>query len=293
VLKGEKINTQGNKSHLGKGYYNLHMMPLWDEEQTEIIGIVQIIHDVTKEYELRKNLSERLNFISSLLEASVDRVIALDRNMNYLYWNKKAEEYYSLKKDEVIGKNILELFPGFINDPSYTEFRTVLRGEIVHMTANKNLEVRKGNFETYLVPIKDEEEEVSGVLWITHDLINEYELQTHHNSEHEILEALNEDYYELDSDYRIRYINQNGLQFLGKGKEVIGKTIWQAFPKVVNTPFYEGIKKAMEEGKATRTEFISPSTGRCMHVSIAPTADGVVILSFDIENKSSPEKGDN
>lgn len=285
VLKGEKLSIQGKKSHLGKDYYNLHLMPLWDEEQVEVTGIIHIIHDVTKEYELRQNLNERLNFISSLLEASIDRIIALDYNMNYLYWNKKAEDYYGIKKEDVVGKNILEVFPGVINDPSYGEFRKVLRGEVVHLPAAEKTGNRKEYYETYLIPIKDEENEISGVLWIAHDLTREYELQLHHIKEREILEALNENYFELDSDYRISYINQNGLSFLNSNREdVIGKLIWEAFPKVINTPFYDAVKKAMEEGVSTRTEVKSPTRGTWMNVSIAPTADGVIILSFDIEH---------
>jgi PAS domain S-box-containing protein len=292
VLKGEKISAQGLKSHLGKGYYNLNMMPLWDEEQTEITGIIHIIHDITKEYELRHNLNARLNFISSLLEASVDRIIALDSNMNYLYWNKKAEEYYGLDKKDVVGKNILEVFPNVVNDPSYGEFRKVLKGEVVHMPASKNSEEQKEYFETYLIPIKDEDGDVSGVLWIAHDLTREYKLQLQHAKEHEVLEALNENYYELDSDYRIVYVNQNGLHFLNSRQEdVIGKLMWEAFPKVIDTPFFSAVKKAMEEGTSTRTEIKSPTTERWMSVSIAPTADGVVILSYDIEHiKLAQEK---
>jgi PAS domain S-box-containing protein len=284
VLKGEKIATQISKSYLGKGFYNLHMVPLWDEEKTEVNGIIHIIHDVTKEVELRQDLSEQLNFIERLLEASVDRIIALDNNMNYIYWNKKAEEYYDVKKEEVIGKNILEIFPGLINDPSYGEFRKALKGETVHIPAGKNSEGRNGYFETYLIPIKDDEDEVAGVLWMVHDLAKEFELQIQHVKEHELLEALNENYYELDSDYRISYVNQNGLQFLNsKREDVVGKLIWEAFPKVLNTPFYEAIKKAMEEGVSTRTEIKSPTMDTWMNVSIAPTADGVVILAFDID----------
>jgi PAS domain S-box-containing protein len=292
VLKGEKITTQGIKSHLGKGYYNLHMMPLWDEEQTEVTGIIHIIHDVTKEYELRHNLNERLNFISSLLEASVDRIIALDHNMNYLYWNKKAEEYYGFDKKEVVGKNILEIFPGVINDPSYGEFRKALKGEVVHLPAFKSSKEQKEYFETYLIPIKDEDDDVSGVLWIAHDLTREYELQLHYAKEREVLEALNENYYELDSDYRISYVNQNGLNFLNIGEEdIIGKVMWEVFPQLKDTPFHFAVKNAMEEGISTRTELKWPSKGTWINISVAPTAEGVIILSFDIENiKTAQEK---
>lgn len=176
VLKGEKFQQPYNKSVFVPGYYTLLMLPFWNEESSEVKGIIHIIRDVTKEVELNQNLNERLNFISSLVDASVDRIIALDKQMNYQYWNTKAELYYGISKEVVIGKNILELFPGFIDDPSYSEFRKVLKGETVYIPADKNLQDEKGYFETYLIPIK-EKGEVTGILWITHDLDKEYQLK--------------------------------------------------------------------------------------------------------------------
>ncbi|WP_121352200.1 PAS domain-containing protein [Flavisolibacter nicotianae] len=166
--------------------HHYSLAPLQDENG-DVTKVLHVVEDVSKELDLQQQLSERLNFIESLVDASVDRIVVLDRHMNYLYWNKKAEDYYGLSKSRVIGRNILEIFPGFRNDPGYVEFRKVLRGETVYLPATINEESGE-YFETYLIPIKEEGNDVSSVLWIVHDLTNEYKLLQQEQQAKEVLE---------------------------------------------------------------------------------------------------------
>jgi PAS domain S-box-containing protein len=181
VMQGERIQLNDERSMMGLGFYNLLMAPVRDSDN-KIQGVLTMMRDTTHQHELRRQLTERLRFIEKLLEVTLDRIIVLDQNMNYLYWNKRAEEYYDLKKEQVQGRNILEVFPGFINDPSYQEFRRALAGETVYLPPTQTFEAKKGYFETFLIPMKDEMNEVSSVLWITHTLsreVIESELQFH------------------------------------------------------------------------------------------------------------------
>jgi PAS domain S-box-containing protein len=289
VLKGEKQSLLSSRFVFEKTYFDIRMLPVWNDEQDEVIGIMHMIRDVSSEVLLRQNLNDRLNFISSLLEASVDRVIGLDSNMNYVYWNKKAEEYYGLKSEDVVDKNILETFPSFINDPSYEQFREALKGKTVHIPAKFD---SKGQyFETYLIPIRNEKGEVSGILWMVHDLLKELELQKRTVKENEVLDALNESYLELDDEYRVLYVNHNALVFFNKEKEeIVGKSILELYPEFTNSAIYIALKKAMEEGVSTINEFLSPTKNIWLNVSIAPTIDGVVAVFYEIENIKKAQK---
>ncbi|MDQ3278001.1 MAG: PAS domain S-box protein, partial [Bacteroidota bacterium] len=172
VQHGEKAVQEGLSAEGTKGYYTRFLMPLY--QGAEVSGVLHIIHDVTRETELRNSLHDRLQLIEGLVQSSVDRIIALDNNLNYLYWNKRAEEYYGLQKGEVLGKNILEVFPGLVNDPSYGEIRRALRGETVYIPVTPEANVY---FETYLIPVKNEKGEVLSLLWMAHDLSKEWQLQ--------------------------------------------------------------------------------------------------------------------
>ncbi|MBB1283536.1 PAS domain S-box protein [Flavisolibacter sp. BT320] len=198
VLRGERVVRQALSSSTSKGYYNLYLIPLFTN--SEVSGILHVVHDVTGEVELRKNLNDRLQLIESIVQSSVDRIIALDRNLNYLYWNKKAEEYYGLSKEEVIGRNILEVFPQLVNDPSYGEIRRALRGETVHIPVN--LEQKK-YFETYLVPIKTTQGEVTSLLWMAHDRTNEMQAQA---EQHRAQQELREEHRRLKEAQAIGHV---------------------------------------------------------------------------------------
>jgi len=173
VLAGEKIFQKELRSRHGKGYYNLHLLPLWDDTRSEVRGVVHVIHDISGETNLRNKLNERLHFIESLVENTVDRVIALDSGMNYLVWNKKCEEYFGLTKQQVLGRNILEIFPNDRFAPGYEQFKSALRGEMIYLPPVESASETE-YYETYLSPIKNGAGDVTAILWISHDLSNEY-----------------------------------------------------------------------------------------------------------------------
>jgi PAS domain S-box-containing protein len=191
VLEGETIFHPGLRSSWDKTFYNLHMMPVWSEDGTQINGIIHILHDITREMELRNSLSGRLGLIESLVESSLDRIIALDRNMNYLVWNKRCEEYFGLEKATVIGKNLLELFPGAQEEQTYAHFRRALRGEVVFVPAQKN---ESGNdyYEMYFIPVKDEKGEIIAILWVQHDITKEFLLTQQLGKQNRIYEYAEE-----------------------------------------------------------------------------------------------------
>ncbi len=286
VLAGAHIQREArNINRVIKGVYNINLVPLKDEEEN-VLGMLHMLHDVSKETHLHQELTTRLQFIEKLVEATVDRIIVLDRNLNYLYWNKRAADYYDVSKEEVIGKNILEMFPGFMNDPSYKEFRNVLRGEIVHIPAEKNLQKKKGYFETYLIPIKNNEGAVTSILWIVHDLYKEYQLQRQKLKEGEVLDVLNENYLELNAHYQVVNMNNSCAEYLGGTKEELtGLLVWEVLPEASGEPLKNAMKKAMEEGVYTRDEFMSAKTRHWQNFSIAPTIDGIVMVFYDIQRE--------
>ena len=260
ALKGERILLKANRSVTVPGYYDLHLLPIWDAEHMEVNGIVHILHDVTHEMELQRNLNERFSFIESLVESSPDHIIALDRNMNYAIWNKKCEEYYGLKKDHVIGKNVLEVFPSAHNTPAYEHFRKVLRGETVHIPA----ESEGSKHEVYLLPVKNEKDNIHAILWIEHDLSKEIESENKLKQQARLLETVfnasvdgiilfkalyNEEGF--ITDYEV--VMNNLVTQKWNGKNLAGKKYIEEFPAVKTTGLFEAYNKVIETGKALDT----------------------------------------
>lgn len=175
VLKGETLHEFNERSGARK-YHDLHMIPL-KEKGNAIVGILHILHDVSRESQLKTNLSHRLKFIEKLLEETVDRIIVLDKNYNFLYWNKKAETHYHINKEYVTGKNVLEVFPSFVHDPLYDKCKKILTGEIAQYTSMEESIHQEKFSEIYLLPLPGDHNEITAVLWIVHDLSKAATLQ--------------------------------------------------------------------------------------------------------------------
>jgi hypothetical protein len=69
-----------------------------------------------------------------------------------------------------------------------------------------------------LIPLKNERKEVTGLLWIVHDLRNEYQLRKEQEKAEQIINNIDQIYFEIDS---VEFLNTStGRQrFSGTGKE--------------------------------------------------------------------------
>ncbi|HYE54643.1 MAG TPA: PAS domain-containing protein [Chitinophagaceae bacterium] len=173
ALAGETIHVPMLPSSQVQGIsHELFMVPFKDEKG-KVTGILHVLHDITHQQQLQEQLSGRLQFIEKLLEASVDRIMVLDADLHFQLWNKECEKYYGYTKEQIIGKNILEIFPKFKTDPLYHHCLGALEGETVHVPANERGGL-PGYQESYFIPLRNEVKEITGVLWIIHDLTERY-----------------------------------------------------------------------------------------------------------------------
>lgn len=96
----------------------------------EAQGMVAVIRDITprKKMELQlqkltENLQqqviEKSRELTYVFERITDAFIALDNNWNYTYLNKKAAAMHDMVPEDLIGKNMWEMFPGIKNEPFY------------------------------------------------------------------------------------------------------------------------------------------------------------------------------
>ena len=70
-------------------------------------------------------------FLKCLLEANVDGIIAFDREYRYTTWNRAMERISGVKREEVLGKCALEIFPCLIETGEDKFYREALAGRSV------------------------------------------------------------------------------------------------------------------------------------------------------------------
>jgi PAS domain S-box-containing protein len=132
---------------------------------TLILGTMQ---DITDEVEVRRKLEEKSSFAQMLIENSVDHIAAYDTDCRIIAWNRKCEQRYQVKKEDAIGKHCFEVYDK-LHPEEFADLQKALKGEQIYRPAELNNSAN-GLYEYFMIPLKDPNGKVFGVLSILHDL---------------------------------------------------------------------------------------------------------------------------
>ena len=106
----------------------------------------------------------------------------------------------------------------------------------------------------------------------------------------EIVQGMTESCFALDADWRFVFVNDQTERLLKKTREeLIGRTLWEAFPSVPGTPFEANYKRAMNDRLPMAFEVYSPIAERWLDVRLFPTAEGVAAFLLDIQDRKIAE----
>jgi PAS domain S-box-containing protein len=117
--------------------------------------------------------SSEHGLLQTLIQASVDGILAFDRECRYIAWNKAMECISGFKRDEVLGKSAFDVFP-FLKETGESKYLLdALAGRSV-VAENRSYAVpetgRTGFFEGYYSPLRNEGGEVIGGVAIIRDI---------------------------------------------------------------------------------------------------------------------------
>lgn len=177
----------------------------------------------------KKDNSNKGDIRDLLLESIQDAVIATTTDGHITYWNHGAEALYKWKKEEVLGKNIVDITPSTASKAQAEELMS-------RLSQGKPWEGKfqvKDKFgkEFYIsvkdTPIFNKRNELIGILGISKDNTKEFEEERELNESKDKFESLYLNsplpYQSLNEDGSFRDINPVWLSTLGyEREEVIG-----------------------------------------------------------------------
>lgn len=120
--KGD-IQLKNNKGELLDFYLNAG--PVFNKKQ-ELIAIYGIHTDIRERKQHEKKLKDYGQRISNILESITDGFYTLDRNWIVRYWNREAERLLKISKEEIIGKNLWDVFKEFLDLKLYSSYHNVM-----------------------------------------------------------------------------------------------------------------------------------------------------------------------
>ena len=109
------------------------------------------------------------------------------------------------------------------------------------------------------------------------------EAEAERNRTANILEGITDAFYVLDHQWRFSYLNSHAEQLLFKSKdELIGKSIWEEFPELINSKFDREFHRAVTRNVTVHFEAFYTELETWLEVRVYPYQDGLSVYFRDI-----------
>ena len=164
VLAGERVEFMASVLAQGRQVH-VRNFAFYNEQQKQVIVLG---FDVTEVEDKKVQLQAEKEFTESLLQNSVDGIIAVDREGSITAWNSQATRYFGQEAADVLGQPLFQVLPFLDNDAVRPVLARVQAGEQV-LLAGQAFEHRSGHYDAYHVPLR-QDDEVTGVLVIFRDV---------------------------------------------------------------------------------------------------------------------------
>lgn len=192
--------------------------PLKDKADNTV-GVIVILVDITEQkqaqlalHENNKTLLYQKELFEAVLNASADAIFVYDKYSRIITLNRKSEELFQIKREEIIGKTYNEIFPnGAENSDSYQYFLKALGGEYIHNVISKSNTLNY-SFEVFIIPLKHGNE-IYAVLTIVHDITSLIKVSERLQLTNQVLEEKNKELERSNNELAsFSYIASHDLQ---------------------------------------------------------------------------------
>lgn len=170
-------------------------------------------------------------FLKCLLEANVDGIIAFDRDCRYTTWNRAMERISGVKREDVLGKPALEIFPCLRETGDEKYYFEALAGRSVVAEARPYTipqTGKRGYYDGYYSPRHDEGGEVIGGVAIIRDVTDRHITEASTLEDHKRLAFHVENtplaVIEWDNEFRVLRWSPAAQRLFGwRSEEVLGR----------------------------------------------------------------------
>jgi PAS domain S-box-containing protein len=106
-----------------------------------------------------------------------------------------------------------------------------------------------------------------------------------------ILDNLTDGFMIFDEQWRYRYINAQAMPYTGKPwQELLGKNVWEEFPELVGSPFYQHYRHALYTQEPVAFEIFSAVLSSWFDIHAYPIPGGVAVYFRNISDRKQAEE---
>lgn len=129
----------------------------------------KVIQRTAELQQMNEELIHQKEFIEIILDSSLILVMVFDTEMRFAAFNKKCEEVYGIKKEDVLGKKLEDIFPSVKPSQLHVNLQFALAGEPFHESVRRS-NINYRYYESYYLPLRNKENEVYATLLTSHDI---------------------------------------------------------------------------------------------------------------------------
>jgi len=106
-----------------------------------------------------------------------------------------------------------------------------------------------------------------------------------------ILESITEAFFQVNREWQVIYTNRRVSTLTGLNWQAfLGQCLWDVRPQLLDTPFEQHLRTAMETQQANHFEFFAPHTQKWAEIHAYPMQDGLSIYAHDITQRKLIEE---
>lgn len=258
---------------------------------------------------IEQQLREEKDLLEAIISSMGEGLLVVGLDYKITMVNPAAEKILGFVRTEAVGQPWAEVVVAykdgepipFANRTSIVVLNTGMT-VITSLTENHYYKTKAGRYfpvTSVTAPIKSGGK-IIGAVKVFRDATPEEESQAKVESKvkaltgyKNIFDNLMEGCQIVDFNYRYIYVNDATVkQGKTSAEELIGRTMMEKFPGIVDTPMFVRLKKCMEKRVAQNmeNEFSFPDGSKgWFELRMEPVPEGVLILSLDITNRKKTE----
>ena len=277
--------------------------PLAASGPTELRELAVSINEMADELHSRQmGLREQQELLRVTLNSIGDAVLAADVAGNITFLNPVAVAITGWAMEDAAGRpvqSIFQIIDEETREPAEDIVERVLRDRcIVNLANHTTLIARDGReipIEDSAAPITDRGGDTIGVVLVFHDVTEKRRTQEALSDVNRrlsvILESIADGFYALDSEFRFTHINDTALRYFNRDRdEMLGKHIFDVFPKFQCSAFDVGFRRAMKSGEPEHIEVPSIAVDRTVEIHAYPSSDHLTVLFRDVTERKYAEE---
>ncbi len=175
-----------------------------------VVGIVEYVKDITQRKQAEEELRESEAQKRAILDASIDMVRYVDRNMRVIWANRRATDELGVTPEDVTGQTCYHLFVGRDTPcEGCPTKRALSTGKIEHAVMCKpHVAGRKGEsyWDCYSVPVENESGQITRLIQVARDVTDQKQVEKELKRKHDELLAINGVLLRVTKEY-----NLNGM----------------------------------------------------------------------------------